>query len=176
MAVEDIVFKKGDGSKLAPPAGFNSQKLWTACNFSFTLQGFEPQCKRIAKIDSFTVKQNIIEHHTGGRRTPIKTPSPIDFPQLTFYLPEADSDLFAQAAMDRIVKGSVKGAVPGRLHGSLTTFDNERRTLFTLTFDGADIVSVTPDRSDSSSEEIKMVKVEIFTEKMAFEYSGLDVA
>ena len=71
--------------------------------------------------------------------------------------------------MNRIVGGEV----PGRLHGSLTTFDNERRTLFTLTYDGADIVSVTPDRSDSSSEEIKMVKVEIYTEKMKFTYNQI---
>jgi phage tail-like protein len=169
LSVEDIVFVKGSGQKLAPPTGFNSQKLWTACNFSFTLEGFEPQCKRVAKIDSFTVKQTIIEHHMGGYRAPIKTPSPIEFPQLTFYVPESESQPFAKHAMDRIVGGEI----PGRLHGSLTCFDNERRTLFTLTYDGADIVSVTPDRSDSSSEEIKMMKVEIYTEKMKFQYSGV---
>src|SRR5262249_47349676 len=80
MSVEDIVFKKGGGQKLAPPDGFNKQKLWTASKFDFTMEGFEGPCKRVSKIDSFTIKQNVIEHHMGGQRAPIKTPSQIEFP------------------------------------------------------------------------------------------------
>jgi len=169
LSVEDIVFKKGTGQKLAAPLGFNKQKLWTAANFNFKIDGFDC-CKRVTKIDSFTVKQNIIEHNVGGMRATTKTPSPIEFPNLTFYLPESDAQPFMDHAMKRITAGEV----PGRLHGSLETFDHERRTLCTLEFFGADVVSVTPDRSDSTSEEIKMVKVEIYTESMKFEYNHLD--
>lgn len=165
LAVEDIVFKKGDGKKLSPPESFDKQKLWTAANFHFTLAGFEC-CKRVTKIDSFTIKQNIIEHNVGGMRASIKTPSAIEFPNLTFYLPEADAQQFMDHAMTQITAG----AIPARLHGSLEMFDHERRTLCTLQFFGADVVSVTPDRSDSTSEEIKQVKVEIYTERMEFDY------
>lgn len=167
LSVEDIVFKKGSGDKLAAPEGFNTQKLWTACNFRFTVQGFEAACKRISKVDSFTVKQNVIEYHMGGARAPTKTPSQIEFPNLTFYLPEADAQVFAEHAAKRVVAGEV----PGRLHGQLNTFDNDQRDLFTLQFFGADVISISPDRSDSSSEEIKMCKIELYTESMKFHYS-----
>ncbi|HEY0250434.1 MAG TPA: phage tail protein [Kofleriaceae bacterium] len=169
LAVEDIVFKKGSGAKLAPPAGFDRQKLWTAANFNFRLDGFDC-CSRVAKVDTFTVKQNIIEHNVGGQRGVIKTPSPIDFPNITFYLPESDAQPLAEHAMKRITRGEV----PGRLNGSLETYDHERRALATIEFMGCDIVSVTPDRSDSTSEEIKMVKVELYTESMKFTYNNVE--
>jgi phage tail-like protein len=168
LSVEDIVFKKGSGEKLVQPLGFNKQKLWTAANFNFRLDGFEC-CRRVSKIDSFTVKQNIIEHNVGGMRASSKTPTPIDFPNLTFYLPEADAHPLHDHAMKRIKRGEV----PGRLHGALETYDHDRRTLCTLEFFGADIISVTPDRSDSASEEIKMSKVEIYTERMEFSYHSV---
>ena len=170
IAVEDIVFKKGGGKKLDPPAGFNTQKLWTACNFRFRLDGFEAACRRVSKIDSFTVKQNVIEYHMGGARAPTKTPSAIEFPNLSFYVPEADIAPFEKQLLARAVNGDV----PGRLTGMIQTFDNDRRDLFTLSFTGADIVGITPDRSDSSSEEIKQCKVEIYTEKMSFQYTPVD--
>ncbi len=166
LAVEDIVFKKGNGNKIVQPVGFNKQKLWTAANFNFRLDGFDCT-RRVSKIDSFTVKQNIIEHNVGGMRASTKTPSPIEFPNITFYLPEADAHPLHDHAMKRIKAGEV----PNRLHGSLETYDHDHRTLCTLEFFGADIVSVTPDRSDSSSEEIKMSKVEIYTERMQFTYN-----
>ncbi|HEY6038059.1 MAG TPA: hypothetical protein VIV58_27450, partial [Kofleriaceae bacterium] len=168
LAVEDIVFKKGSGKALDVPKGFDKQKLWTAANFEFKLHGFDC-CRRVTKVDSFTVKQNIIEHNIGGRRSSIKTPSAIEFPNIAFYLPEADAFQFMEHAMDRITKGKV----PDRLQGSLETFDHNRRTLCTLTFDGADVLSVTPDRSDSTTEDIKMVKVEIYTESMKFAYNAI---
>ena len=171
IAVEDITFKKGTGGKLAPPAGFNNQKLWTARNFLFNIDGFEDACKRTTKVDSFTVKHTVIDYHMGGQRAPIKTPSPIEFPNITFYIPEADAQAFADHAAKRIVAGEV----PGRLHGTLVTFDHNKRTLFTLEFFGADVISITPDRSDSSTEEIKLVKIEIYTEKMTFDYAAMDV-
>jgi phage tail-like protein len=39
VAVEDIVFQKGDESSLAP-ADMQDQKKWTACNFHFRIDGY----------------------------------------------------------------------------------------------------------------------------------------
>ncbi|MEO6773145.1 MAG: phage tail protein [Kofleriaceae bacterium] len=170
IAVEDIVYKKGSGLALAtPPAGFDQQKLWTAANFHFRIDGFDC-CSRVTKVDAFTVKQTVIEHYTGGTRAAIKTPSAVDFPNLTFYLPEADAQPFADRAM---TQRTDKNEVPAQLHGSIETFDHAKRALCTLEFSGADVVSVTPDRSDSTSEDIKLVKVEIYTQTMKFKYQKL---
>ena len=173
VAVEDIVFVKGTGKKITTVTGFNNQKLWTACNFRFKLDGFPDQTKRVSKIDSFTVKQNIIEYNHGGSRTSIKTPSQIDYPPISFYIPEADAAPFLDAYAKRAL--AVKTTLPGRLTGSIQTYDNDGSPLFTLTFSGADISAVTPDKNDAGSEEIKQVKIDLYTEKMAFEYLAMEV-
>lgn len=169
LAVEDMVFAKGSGKKLATPAGFERQKIWNGNNFRFRLDGFDAACKRVSKVDSFTIKQNIIDYHGGGFRAPIKCPSQIEYPNIVFYVPETDAGPF----LDHFKKRGVKGEVPGRLTGMIQTFDNApaQNVLFTLSFEGADILSVTPDKSDASTDEIKQVKVEIYTERMSFQYT-----
>ena len=152
-------------------ADFNKQKMWTACNFRFRLDGIpEAATARTTKIDSFTIKQNIIEHHMGGFRAPVKCPSQMDFPSLSFYVPEVD----AQPFMDHFAKRGVKGEVPGRLTGAIECFDNDssKKVLFSVDFAGADITNIQPEKSDSGSEEIKLVKVDIYTESMKFNYKG----
>lgn len=168
IGVEDIEFKKGDeGKSLSQNAGTETQKAWKACNFRFNLDGFDASCARTTKVDSFTIKQNLIEYHAGGRRAPSKTPSAIEFPQISFYVPEAD----AQPLAEHFTKRGVKGEVPGRLHGHLETFDNAQTTKFTLEFLNADILNIQPDKADSSSEELKQVKVDLYVESMKFTYS-----
>ncbi len=173
IAVEDIEFKKGSGGKLSAPAGFDGQKLWTACNFRFRLDDYADACQRVTKVDSFTVKQNIAEYHAGGYKAAIKTPTAVEFPNLVFYVPEADAQPFFDHIAKRVGfggqgKGQVRPAT--QMHGTLETFDNSEKTLFTLEFFGADIIAVTPDKSDATSEEIKLVKVELYTERMQFKY------
>jgi len=169
VAVEEMAFKPGAGKKLQQTTGMEGQKLWTSCNFRFSLDGFEDACKNVSKVDAFTVKQNIIEYHQGNLRAPIKVPSQIDFPNLVFYVPEADAPKFQEHIKKRVVDGEQ----PGRLTGTIQTYDNERKPLFTLSFYNADILAVTPDKSDSTSEEIKQVKIDLYTEKMEFEYVAM---
>lgn len=168
LAVENMLFKKGEGGrKIVQGAGTDSQKSWKVCNFIFSIDGFAC-CQRVTKVDSFTIKQNPIEYNSGGRRSASKTPGPIDFPQISFSLPEAD----AQPLFDHFKARGVEGELPGRLHGQIETFDNEKDTRFTLQFFNADILNIQPDKSDAGSEEIKQVKVDLYVESMSFEYKG----
>lgn len=168
LGVESIDYKKGDESKTLDLHGNEqAQKAWKACNFTFSLDGFEPACKRVTKVDSFTIKLPVLEYHSGGSRTTTKTPTAIDFPNLSFYLPEVD----AQPLTDHFKKRGIKGEVPGRLHGQLVTFDNAKATSFTLDLINCDILNIQPDKSDAMSEEIKQVKVEIYVEQMKFKYN-----
>ena len=172
LAVEDILFKKGDeGRELKQNKGYDTQKDWKACNFRFSLDGFDEACKRVTKIESFTVKQNIIEYASGGRRTVSKTPSVMEFPTISFSLPEPD----AQPLLDHFKKRGVDGEVPGRLHGQLDTYDNtvgeeNPKSHFMVEFINCDIINAQPDKSDSSTEEAKMVKFDMYVETMKFTY------
>ncbi|MBA3452010.1 MAG: phage tail protein [Deltaproteobacteria bacterium] len=171
LAVEGIVFKKGEGTELQQNKGHNAQKLWTARNFRLSLDGFEQACKRVVKIDSFTIKQNILEYHQGGFRAPTKMPSQIDFPTVSFYLPEADAAPFMKRFTERGINGERRGHAAQKA-GMIQTFDTEKKELFTLEFFEADIVGVTPDKSDAGSEDFKLVKIDLFTEKMKFTYAS----
>jgi hypothetical protein len=166
LAVEDIQFIKGGGAEIPVDSGGNQQKAWKACNFQLSLDGFD--LKRATKVESFTVKQNVLEYASGGNRWMSKTPSAIDFPQLSFSLPEAD----AQPLLAHFTNRGVKGQVPGRLHGQLEMFDNERTTKFVIDYYGADILNVQPDKADASTEEIKQVKCDLYVESMKFTYKG----
>ncbi|MEZ4358796.1 MAG: phage tail protein [Kofleriaceae bacterium] len=167
MAVEEIKFKKGSGAKLEPPKGFDNQKLWTAANFTFSIDGYADACKRVTKVDSFTIKQNINEYRGGGSRLAVKTPTVLEFPNITFYVPEAD----AQPFFERAKAGIVEGAAPADLQATLHTYDNSGKELFSVQMNHCDIVSAIPDKSDASTEEIKQVKVEIYTQTMEFTYA-----
>lgn len=166
LGVENIEYKKGNGNRLEFTTNPEAQKAWKACNFTFNLDGFEDACKEVSKVDSFTVKLPVLEYHSGGSRAPTKTPTAIDFPNISFYLPE----VVAQPLNDYFKKRGIQGEVPGRLHGQLTTFDNAKETKFTLQLYNCDIVNVQPDKSDASTEEIKQVKVEVYVERMDFTY------
>jgi len=169
LGVENIVFKKGGGAQIQQLEGERNQKGWKACNFKFSLDGFTAPSARVTKIDSFTVKQNIVEYASGGRRTVAKIPSAIDYPQVSFYLPEAD----AQPLFDHVKKRIVDGEVPGRLHARIETFDNsgpDNGVRFSLDLLNVDILNVQLDKADSSSEEIKQVKVDIYVESIKFSY------
>lgn len=179
LAIEEMEFLKGSGEKLAPQAnGFDAQKQWSANNFSMTLEGYSDACRRVTKIDSFTIKQNIIEHNIGVSKVPIKMPSSMDFPNIVFYVPEADAQQFLDHFAKRVGfgipndkrrderQGEVRDAAT--MNGRIDVYDNEMKVNFWLEFGGADIVSVTPDKSDATSEELKQVKIELYTEKMDF--------
>jgi phage tail-like protein len=169
LGVESIDYKKGDESKTLDMTGNReAQKAWKACNFTFALDGFGDECARVTKIDSFTVKLPVLEYHSGGIRTTTKTPGMIEYPNLTFYLPEPDAQKFNDH-----FKGHAIGPGPRRrLHGQLTTFDNAWATKFTLELINCDILSITPDKLDASSEEIKLVKIELYVEQMKFTYGA----
>jgi hypothetical protein len=74
----------------------------------------------------------------------------------------------AQPFYDHFYKRGVKGEVPGRLTGIVQTFDNSeaKKDLFTLSFSGADIINVQPDKSDAATDAMKLHKIELYTEHM----------
>src|SRR4029079_16771866 len=68
---------KGDAGTIQP-ASNTKQKLWTTANFRLEIDGVD--CTKVNKIDSCTVKQQIIEFQDGQERIPIKVPGRLEFP------------------------------------------------------------------------------------------------
>lgn len=167
MSMENLEYKEGAG--ILPIQGelqgLAHEKDYLGSNFKLMLDGFSTSS--VSKVDSFTIKHNVMEYYVGGRREPIKMPSWIEFPNISFYLPESQSYEFDKAAEERIVRGKSNN----RLTGALEMLSKENLPLCTLSFDGAEIVNVTADNSDATKDSAKLVKVEMCVEDMSFQYS-----
>ncbi|HEY4056222.1 MAG TPA: phage tail protein [Kofleriaceae bacterium] len=174
ISVEGMAFVPGRGVKINPGPGAQRQKEWSPNKFRISLDGYEAACRNASKIDSFTIKQNVIEHHVGGFRAPMKCASQIDFPNIAFYVPESDAQPFLNQFTQRAIFGEQRTHSPNKT-GYIQTYDNEGGPLFTLEFFEADIANVTFDKHDFGNEDIKQVKIELFTERMKFTYPRYEV-
>ncbi|WP_045119104.1 phage tail protein [Haliangium ochraceum] len=163
---ETLRFEKGTSQSLESQIGQMRQKLWTSSNFDFRLDGFQSACRRVTKIDSFTIKRQVHEYHAGNLRDPMRVPGILEFPNLTFYLPEVDAEPFIKHYNKYGIQGTVQQ--PARLTGAIECMDNAGDTLCTVELKGVDVANVTPQKSDTTSDDIKQVKVEIAVESMVF--------
>jgi hypothetical protein len=172
---ETLRFAKGSNADLQPIIGSLRQKLWSASNFNLVLEGpFGEGCKRCTKIDSFTIKQQVQEYHAGEVRDSIRVPGILEFPNVTFYVPEAD----AQPFIDHYTKYGIGGEVQKstRYTGAIELRDNSASDLCRVNLFGVDLASVSTDKSEAGSDKIKETKIEISVERMEFIYetAGVD--
>jgi hypothetical protein len=112
----------------------------------------------------------------GGHQAPIKTPSQIEFPTLSFYVPESDAQPFLDHFNRRaMITEREQRTDSANKTGTIETYDSEMKPLFTLEFFEADICNVTIEKSDATSEEVKQVKIDLFIERMTFTYAATDL-
>jgi phage tail-like protein len=169
LVPERVRFAPGSMRPLAPTISAASQKLWTPNHFALVIGPFAHATRRVTKIDSFTIKQQILEYRSGNQLDSVRVPSRVVFPNLTFYLPEADARPLIDHFTRRVIDG--KPAPATRIDGAITALDAVGLPLCIISLYGIDIASLGPDKSDSTSQDIKQVKVEIAVERMNFEYA-----
>lgn len=164
LAPEKVTYEKGSGSTItAQDASENTQRKISSCNFTFSLDGFEQETKRTAKVEAMEIKVKTIEHHVSYsgdkvRFEPVKIPGKIEWPNLVFSVPEADAETFRTLHNDRM-NGTKKDQGQG-LGASLVFFNNKKEPMGELQFKGVHIFNVQSEKSDASSEEMKLVKIE----------------
>jgi hypothetical protein len=160
-----------DGEKLSSPPGLGlPNKMWHAANFKFTIDGFDDSLQRVIKIDTFSIKQQILEYPSGNRRTSVRVPGRIDFPPVNIYLPEVDAQNLIDQANARLIDYDKPG--DGGMTASLEFLAPDLSTLATINMTGVDIVSAEPQKLDASAENIAMVKFQLQVEAMSMEYES----
>jgi phage tail-like protein len=170
LVPETLAFEKGSGKEVKPTGGIK-QKLWTPNNFEMQIEGFPQEAfSRVTRVDGFTIKQQILSYAYGSSRDALRFPGIIEFPNMSFYVPEADAWPFVEHFTKRVIKGEPPPAA--RHEGSLTFKDHGGDELITITIRGIELANVAPDKSDSTSKEIKQVKIDFSCEGMKFEYLG----
>jgi phage tail-like protein len=181
---EALEFVQGDGKDLSEQVKNLSQKLWTPNNFGFEVKGFEDALKRVTRIDGFTIKQQILEYPAGSGATiggPVihtgpgvmRVPGMIEFPNIAVYVPEAD----AKPMVDHFTTYGIRHSqAPNPLTGRIEFYGQDLGVLCTIEMNGMDIASIVPDRADSTSHDVKQVKIEFTCEQMEFSYKRQNVS
>jgi hypothetical protein len=80
------------------------QKQFLPSNFRFELDGLD--CKKVTKIDSFTVKQQVVTNDIGERRIAERVPGRLEFPNLRVTMVEGNDQTWADWFEDFVVKGN----------------------------------------------------------------------
>jgi phage tail-like protein len=158
-----------DGARLDNSPEDNN-KLWHAANFRFTIDGLADSFKRVTKIDQFSIKQEILKYPSGHRRTEIRVPGRLEFPNITVYVPEVDAQPIVDQGYSRLIDYKKPGA--GGMTGAIEFISPKKDTLCTINLKGVDIVSAEPQKLDATGETIALTKLQIQVEKMEFVYGS----
>jgi phage tail-like protein len=156
------------GKKIANAERKVGNKSWHSANFAFSIDGYGDEFRRVTKVDGFSIKQQILEYPSGHRRTPIRVPGRLEYPNLTVYIPSVDADKVITQANKRLL--TYEAPPPGGMNGIIELKDPHLNNMCTITLTGVDIVSAEPQKSDAQGDSMAMVKVMIQCEKMTFTY------
>lgn len=160
-----------NGARVESPENLRQpNKMWHAANFTFTIDGYEQEFARTTKIDGFAIKQQILEYPSGHRRTPIRVPGRLEYPNLTVYIPAVDAGKIIEQANKRLLDYEAPGQ--GGMTGMIEMRSPDKTVLCTINLSGVDIVSAEPQKSEASAETIALVKVAIQVESMRFTYGS----
>lgn len=169
ISPEKMTYGKGSGSVIDhADATEQRQKSVSCCNFEFVLDGFAAASKRINKVDGFSIKCKIIEHQVSSRIENVKVPGKIEYPNISFYVPEIDVEPFLKHHTTNAMEGKHAKPIPA---ARLTFHNNARQNKGTITFKECTIFAITQDKLEATTEDIRMVKVEMAIEGMEFSVS-----
>jgi hypothetical protein len=85
MQPESVEFKEGTKNPLVAQAvSYPKQKLWSVSSFALELGRYDTS--RVAKIDSFTVKQGVKSYYTGRDRFPHWETTKLTFPEISVHM------------------------------------------------------------------------------------------
>jgi phage tail-like protein len=178
FAVERMDVQDGGGGKyqpsesIAPQKGkppvpeWEKQRTWLPSNFTFKVDKVDGgKNTPTAKIESFTVKQNIIVCPTGPELIPTKEPGRVEFPNLAVTIMERDQKPWLDWYQKFVRDGEHD---PGNESpGQIEYLERDTNTrLLTLSFYNLGILAVNPVKHDSKQAQIQKTKIDMYCEKI----------
>ena len=156
-----------DSGKVNPPSAAR-QKQWLPSNFRLKVDGL-PTTK-VSKVESFTLKQKIIESTSGEERIPQKTPGKLEYPNLTFYVPGIDSQPWFDFFDDFVLQGNAQPE--DELDGSLEFLSPDLKSvLLELTFSHMGIFKLALEKPDAAQAAAGRFVAEMYVEQMTLQVS-----
>jgi hypothetical protein len=167
---EGISYGKGDNVVITPAAQVR-RKHWLPANFRLRI-GALP-CEHVSKIDSFTIRQRIVENPLGAL-SPVNTKEPVglEFPNLKVTLGGADFDAWHDWFSEFVIRGHNDQS--NELQGTLEFLDQSMKgTLGSVEFSHIGIFSLGPERVDSDREGLLRYLAELYVEGMTFKLTNV---
>jgi hypothetical protein len=145
------------------------QKLWLPSNFRLRVDGLDQATSRTNKVDAIVLKQVNTENAVGERRDYEREPARLEIPNVSFTTAESHADAIYSWYQAFVIEG--QNGDDQEKHGALEYLTSDfSKVLCVVTFKHLGIFSVTPEKVESGSEQIRRVKVEMYCEDMTFEY------
>lgn len=134
--------------------------------FRFNVQGLEPACTRIMKIEPLQATRQIIQTLTGVSGPTVKTGSSLDYNNIAITLPENDGAYFYQWFDDFVLKGN-NGQAQERA-GLLEWFSADRRKVIaSALLSNLGIVKYAPEPYKAGVDTTTpLARVEMYFESM----------
>jgi len=176
ISPEALEYAEGDNSALKMDQALNElqkQKRWTQSSFKFELGkvGGDAAMSQ-AKIEAFTIKQNVISNPVGSHLDARKEVGRLELPQLQVSFPESQGkkwfEWFKKTSMEghhETTSGSLSYLAP-----------NTNAVLLQVNFTGVGLLSLDFDKSEGSREGIARIKATLFVEGMSLEPNGKGTA
>lgn len=152
-----------------------------ANSFVFSFDGHEDWCRRVTKVDAFSIKQKVTEYvdnnpkgmhqlgngdSMGAPAVARKLPGKIELPSsISVYMPEIDSFALAKRVQEGLARGDGSDVIAG---ARLVARDPEQSELFEISFLRLHVLGITVDGSGADADSIKQVKVEFVPEQISF--------
>ncbi len=168
LASESTRFKKVSG-KVMGADGKGRQKLWLPSNFRLEIAGLD--CKKVSRIEAFTVKQQIMADDIGEGRDYLNEPGRLEFPNLKIALPESAAQTWMDWHEDFVIKGNNDES--REKQGALVFLASDRkRELARVNFYNLGVFRLAPEKTEASAGRIKRLTIELYCERMEWAYKG----
>jgi phage tail-like protein len=170
---ERLRHERRNGKKLSDKGGTKTKK-WLPSNFRFKLADLP--CDRVAKIDSFTLKQTVVKDRVGKSTKSTKStkhPTKVEVPNLkvTFSAADAESweDYFQSFVMDG--KCADGDELVGQVH---FLAPNHKTVLGRIDLLHVGIISLRPVNYKANKEQVAAMEAELYVEEMKLHFDVAD--
>jgi phage tail-like protein len=171
IAPERVVYAPEIRPRGQPVAiDYRVQKEALPANFAFRLDGIDKEItRRVSKIEAFSVKQNIIENPVGGLLFVKKEAGRVEFPTISFMIPESHVKPFMKWWEEFVGEGNHVHSK--ERNGSIEYLDSTmRKVIGTISLQGVGITGVTFDKHEGHSEQVRQAKVDLYVESLDFNF------
>lgn len=165
---EKIRYEKRGGEKLTGTLASN-QKKWLCSNWRVDISGLN--CTRVAKVDSFTWKQSVIKDEVGMFREATKHPAKVEVPNLKLTISMADISDWQDWHRSFVIDGLCTEG--DEKEGSITFLGPDlKEELAEIQLFNVGLISLQQAKQEANKEEVARFEVELYVEKMMFNYMG----